>query len=63
MTEKTELEQLAEQFPSWHFGSVWATANSGPDAKRLTASKGRVLLTAWNRYELAADIRREENNS
>jgi hypothetical protein len=33
---------------------------TGPDARRLTATKDGVLLTAWTAAELARDIRREE---
>jgi hypothetical protein len=33
---------------------------TGPDARRLTATKDGVLLTAWTAAELARDIRWEE---
>ena len=55
-----DLAQLREEFPAWRFGTVWATAASGPDQRRLWATREGVTLTAWNRFELAADIRREE---
>jgi hypothetical protein len=57
---QSDLDELAEEFPLWRIGSVWTTANTGPDVRRLTAIKDGILLTAWNRYELAAEIRREE---
>jgi hypothetical protein len=40
-----------------------ASTASGPDKHLLTASKDGILLTAWNRFELAAGIRKEENAS
>jgi len=38
-------------------------AGSGPDARRLWASRDGVLLSAWTAAELARDIRREEQAS
>jgi hypothetical protein len=54
-----DITWLAEQFPDWTFGTVWATAATGPDARRLVAGKGLVILSAWTAGELAAEIRRE----
>jgi hypothetical protein len=56
----SDLDQLREEFPGWRFGTVWASAASGPDKRRLYATKDGITVTAWNRFELAADIRREE---
>jgi len=42
---------------------VWASAASGPDARRLYAAKDGRLITAWTAAELAADIRREEHDA
>jgi hypothetical protein len=58
--ERTDLDRLREEFPGWRFGTVWASAASGPDRRRLYAVKDGITVTAWNRFELAADIRREE---
>jgi hypothetical protein len=55
-----DLARLRREHPSWNFGSVWATAASGPDARRLWASRDGVLLSAWTAAELAQDIDREE---
>lgn len=63
MDERSDLDELREQFPCWRFGTVWASAASGPDKRRLYATNDGVTLTAWNRFELAADIRREERNA
>jgi hypothetical protein len=60
MDYRTDFDDLREQFPEWQIGTVWATAASGPDARRLTACRDGVLLTAWTAAELARDIRREE---
>ena len=61
MTEPDDLTMLREQFPGWRFGSVWASAASRPDWRRLTATRDGVLLTAWNAAELASKISREDN--
>ena len=55
-----DLTKLRRDHPAWNIGSVWATAASGPDARRLWASRDGVLLSAWTAAELARDIRREE---
>jgi hypothetical protein len=58
--QRTDLDDLHEEFPEWRFGTVWASAASGPDKRRLWATRDSVTPTAWNRAELAMDIRREE---
>jgi hypothetical protein len=57
-----DLDALRHEHPGWRFGSVWASAASGPDARRLYAAKDGRLITAWTAAELAADIRREERD-
>jgi hypothetical protein len=57
------LAKLRQDYPAWNFGSVWATVGSGPDARRLWASRDGVLLSAWTAAELARKIRREEQAS
>ena len=59
MTEPDDLTKLREEFPAWSFGTVWATAASGPDARRLWASRDGVLLTAWTGPELRQAIEAE----
>jgi hypothetical protein len=56
-----DLTKLREEFPAWQFGTVWPTAASGPDARRLWASRDGVLLSAWIAAELARDICWEED--
>jgi len=58
-----DLAKLQQDHPGWNFGSVWATAGSGPDARRLWASRDGVRLSAWTAAELARAIRREEEAS
>jgi hypothetical protein len=60
--QRSDIDNLREKFPGWRFGSVWASAASGPDARRLYAAKDGRLITAWTAAELAADIRREERD-
>jgi hypothetical protein len=55
------ISVLSKQYPSWRFGSVWASAASGPDKCRLTAYRDGVLLSAWNAAELAVKLRHEED--
>jgi hypothetical protein len=54
-----DLAPLRTEFPGWTFGTVWASAASGPDARRVWAMKDRFLLSAWTAAELAANIRRQ----
>jgi len=61
--ERSDLDQLRGEFPDWQIGSVWATAATGPDARRLYAQRGAILLTAWEAAELAASIRHEEEDA
>jgi hypothetical protein len=55
-----DVAKLRRDHPTWSIGTVWASAASGPDARRLWASRNGVLLSAWTAPELAADIAREE---
>jgi hypothetical protein len=58
-----DLAKLRRDHPTWNIGSVWASAGSGPDARRLWASRDGVMLSAWTAADLARDIRREEQAS
>lgn len=58
-----DLDALRSEFPDWQFGSVWATAATGPDARRIWAYRSGIgLLTAWTAAELATSVRREADN-
>ena len=56
-----DLADLREEFEGsgFTFGSVWASAGAGPDARRLFASRGTLLITSWNAAELRMRIREE----
>jgi len=58
---RDDLAGLRKEFEGsgFTFGSVWASAGSGPDARRLYASHGSLLLTAWNAAGLRIRIREE----
>jgi hypothetical protein len=58
-----DLAMLRQDYPAWNFGSAWTSAGSGPDARRLWASRDGVLLSAWTAAELAREIRRVEQAS
>lgn len=50
----SDLAGLHREFSQsgWTFGSIWASAVAGPDRRRLYASRGTVLITAWSATEL-----------
>jgi hypothetical protein len=56
-----DIQRLQEQFSDqgWRFGTVWASAASGPDKRRLYAARDTTLITAWTEAELAILIRHE----
>ena len=56
-----DLAGLRKEFEGsgFSFGSVWASAGAGPDARRLFASHGTLLITSWNAAELRIRIREE----
>jgi len=59
-----DVAKLQREHPDWQISTVWCSAASGPDARRLMAYRcegnRRILLTAWTAPELAQNIRREE---
>ena len=57
---QSDIAELQVEFPDWVIDSVWASAGAGPDARRLTARQGTILITAWTKAELAISIRAEE---
>jgi hypothetical protein len=58
---QSDIAELQVEFPDWVISSVWCSAASRPDIRRLTARRGTILLTAWNKTELAISIRCEED--
>ena len=61
----SDLADLRREFEGsgFTFGTVWASAGAGPDARRLFASHGTMLITAWNAAELRLRIREEMRRS
>jgi alkanesulfonate monooxygenase SsuD/methylene tetrahydromethanopterin reductase-like flavin-dependent oxidoreductase (luciferase family) len=61
----SDLADLRKEFEGSGFtlGTVWASAGAGPDARRLFASHGTMLITAWNAAELRMRIREEMRRS
>ena len=41
------------------FGTIWASAAAGPDARRLYASRAGMLITSWTAAELRMRLRDE----
>jgi hypothetical protein len=56
----SDIDQLRALHPLWSFGSSWASANSGPDRRRLVASREGIQLHAWDAGELSRLIAAEE---
>jgi hypothetical protein len=63
MTAADDVAKLREEYPRWRFGTVWATAASGPDARRLWATRDGITVTAWNASELRLKIAFEERQA
>ena len=60
-TLSSDLADLRKEFAGsgFTFGSVWASAGAGPDARRLYASRGSMLITSWTAAELRMRVRDE----
>ena len=56
----TDIDRLKQDHPGWFIGSVWASAASGPDARRLVATRNGIQVHAWTAAELSRLIRHEE---
>jgi hypothetical protein len=56
-----DVDQLQRDHPKWLIGSVWASAASGPDARRLVAMRDGTQVHAWTAAELSRLIRHEES--
>jgi len=52
---RADLDELREQHPDWRIGSVWTSAATGPDNRKLCKSAGsRRGINAMHTYPLAA---------
>lgn len=58
--EAADIERLQAKHPLWVIGSIWATAATGPDRRRLTASRDGIQVHAWTESELSRSIAYEE---
>jgi len=60
-----DVTRLRQEYPGWQISTVWASAASGPDARRLMAYRQvdhqRVLLSAWTAGELRLKLLLEES--
>lgn len=55
-----DIAQLKQDHLGWEIGSVWASAASGPDARRLVAMRDGIQVHAWTAAELSRLISHEE---
>jgi len=60
---QSDIERLCEAHPLWRIGSVWVAAGSGPDIRRLTASREGIRVHARTAGELSVRIAREEEQN
>jgi len=56
----SDIDRLKRDHPGWFIGSVWASAASGPDARRLVAVRDGIQVHAWTAAELSQLISYEE---
>jgi len=56
----TDIDRLKRDHPRWLIGSVWASAASGPDARRLVAVRDGIQVHAWTAAELSRLISHED---
>jgi hypothetical protein len=55
-----DIEGLRASYPLWHIEAAWVTHASGPDARRLTATREGIRVTAWTAAELTRKIAERE---
>ncbi len=51
-----DLDQLREEWPAWSFGTVWTTAASGPDYRRVWAQCETILITGRDAAEVRIQL-------
>jgi hypothetical protein len=56
----SDIDELRQKHPRWAIGSLWTTAGSGPDRRRLIASREGIQLHAWTAEDLSKLIADEE---
>jgi hypothetical protein len=60
VSNDSDLDQLRERFPTWHIRVAWATAATGPDRRRIVATRDGITLSAFSIAALAQEIERAE---
>jgi hypothetical protein len=58
--KRGDIEQLREAHPAWAIGTVWATAGSGPDRRKLWAKRDGITVHGWSAAILSEQIAIEE---
>jgi hypothetical protein len=56
----SEIDRLRHAHPLWAIGTIWITAATGSDARRLTATREGIQIHAWTGAELSRKITDEE---
>jgi hypothetical protein len=52
----SDLDRLRADHPQWVISTAWVTRASGPDARRLVATREGARVGAWTWAELSARI-------
>ena len=58
-----ELDELRQQYPGWSFGTVWTTAATGPDHRRVWGQQGSVLVTGRDAAAVREQIAHERETA
>jgi hypothetical protein len=59
-TPEADLARLRARHSGWAITAVWTSAGTGPDARRLAATREGIRVTAWTPAELSALIAERE---
>jgi hypothetical protein len=55
-----DIDRLRAEHPLWTITAAWASAGTGPDARRLAAVREGIRLTDWTAAGLSAQIAERE---
>ena len=58
-----DLTRLRNQHAGWRIAAVWISAATGPDARRLDATRDGIRVHARSAAELSARIREAERQT
>jgi hypothetical protein len=56
----TDLDRLQEAHPLWFVTTVWTSVATGPDYRRIVATRGGVQVHGWDYEEMSARLAHEE---